>query len=51
MALKMRMDLIGKLADLDDELAELILERESFENVTPNELERAIRRVTLKQVC
>lgn len=49
MALKMRMDLIGKLADLDDELAELILERESFENVTPNELERAIRRVTLKQ--
>ena len=49
-ALEKRLDLIGKVADLDDELAGLILERESFENITPSELEQAIRRVTLEQV-
>jgi len=48
-ALEKRLDLIGKVADLDDELAGLILERESFENITPSELEQAIRRVTLEQ--
>ena len=45
-----RLDLIEKLADLDDTLAELVLERESLEKITASELEEAIRRVTLEQV-
>jgi len=44
-----RLDLIEKLADLDDTLAELVLERESLEKITASELEEAIRRVTLEQ--
>ena len=48
--LEKRLHLIEKLADLDDELAESILERDSMEKVTPQEVEQAIRRVTLQQV-
>lgn len=45
-----RCELTEQLADLDNALAEYVLENESIENVPPNVLEEAIRRVTISQV-
>ena len=42
--------LIDKVADLDDKLAEIIVERESLETISPSELELALRRITLARV-
>lgn len=45
-----RSDLIDQVADLDDTLAEAILERESLDHITSTELEMALRRITLARV-
>lgn len=42
--------LIDKVADLDDKLAEIIVERESLETISASELELALRRITLARV-
>ncbi|KAK7074553.1 G elongation factor, mitochondrial 2 [Halocaridina rubra] len=44
-----RCELTDKLADLDLDLAEFVLENESIENVPSLKLKEAIRRVTLRQ--
>lgn len=49
-AVKKRTSLIDKLADLDDELANLILERDSLEKIDSLELKKAIRRACLSHV-
>jgi len=49
-AVKERTILIDKLADLDDELASLILERNSLEKIESQELKKAIRRACLSHV-
>ena len=49
-AVKERTILIDKLADLDDELASLILERNSLEKIETQELKKAIRRACLSHV-
>ena len=51
MCLKQRSLLTERLADLDDGLAELILERESLELLNSAEITSALRRVTLHGVC
>ena len=49
-AVKERTILIDKLSDLDDELASLILERNSLEKIETQELKKAIRRACLSHV-
>lgn len=49
-AVKKRAHLIDKLADLDDELAGLILERNSMEKIDAQELKQALRRATIARV-
>ncbi|XP_071540183.1 ribosome-releasing factor 2, mitochondrial isoform X1 [Panulirus ornatus] len=44
-----RCELTEQLADLDNKLAEYVLEKESIENIPPPILEEAVRRVTLNQ--
>nr|XP_045609336.1 ribosome-releasing factor 2, mitochondrial-like [Procambarus clarkii] len=46
-----RCELTDQLADLDNKLAEYVLETESIENVPPQLLKAAIRRVTLNQTA
>ncbi|KAK8747294.1 hypothetical protein OTU49_016731 [Cherax quadricarinatus] len=46
-----RCELTDQLADLDNKLAEYVLEKESIENVPPPILEEAIRRVTINQTA
>ena len=48
--LQLRSRLIDKLSDLDDQLAEIILERESLEKVTCTEIQSALRRITIQRV-
>ncbi|KAF4513928.1 UNVERIFIED_CONTAM: hypothetical protein B566_EDAN017949 [Ephemera danica] len=43
--------LVEQLADLDDALAEIVINRESSRDVTPLEVQAAVRRVTLKQLA
>jgi hypothetical protein len=38
------------MADLDDNLANLIIERESLQNIKPVEMNQALRRITLARV-
>jgi elongation factor G len=45
-----RSQLVEQLADLDDELAEIVIHKESAHKITSHELQVALRRVTLKQV-
>ena len=45
-----REQLVDKLADLDDDLASIILERESLQQLSDKEIESALRRVTLERV-
>lgn len=49
-ALLKRTELIEALADVDDVIANHIIERESLENVSPKEINEALRRVTLARV-
>jgi hypothetical protein len=49
-AVKERTYLIDKLADLDDELASLVLERDSLEKIDSQELKKAIRRACISHV-
>jgi hypothetical protein len=49
-ASKHRADLIDKMADLDDHLANLIIERESLQKINPVEMNQALRRITLARV-
>lgn len=49
-ASKKRADLIDKMADLDDTLANLIIERESMERINSDEMNGALRRITLARV-
>ncbi len=46
-ALKERTVLIDKLCECDDELAEILLARESYESIGPGDVISALRRVTL----
>ncbi|KAK4016807.1 hypothetical protein OUZ56_031775 [Daphnia magna] len=46
-ASKKRADLIDRMADLDEKLANLIIERESLDHVSSEEMNGAIRRITL----
>jgi hypothetical protein len=48
--LQLRSRLIDKLSDLDDQLAEIILERESLDKVTCAEIQSALRRITIERV-
>lgn len=45
-----RCELTDTLADLDNTLAEYVLEKESIENIPPLLLEEAVRRATINQV-
>lgn len=47
---ELQVRLVDRLADLDDQLAELVLERESLQLVTADEIRAALRRVTLSGV-
>lgn len=49
-ASEQRADLIDKMADLDDNLANLIIERESLQKINPVEMNQALRRITLARV-
>ncbi|XP_046440167.1 ribosome-releasing factor 2, mitochondrial-like [Daphnia pulex] len=46
-ASEQRADLIDKMADLDDNLANLIIERDSLQKINPVEMNQALRRITL----
>jgi len=45
-----RANLLDKMADLDDSLANLIIERESLQKIKPVEMNQALRRITLARV-
>lgn len=49
-ASEQRAELIDKMADLDDNLANLIIERESLQKINPVEMNQALRRITLARV-
>lgn len=49
-ASKKRADLIDRMADLDEKLANLIIERESLDHVSSEEMNGALRRITLARV-
>lgn len=49
-AWRKRGELVEKIADMDDEMAELVLSRESVENVTEKEINDCLRKVTIARV-
>lgn len=49
-ACKRRQELVEKLADMDDEMAELVLSRESVENISETEIKNSLRKVTIARV-
>ncbi|XP_059484147.1 ribosome-releasing factor 2, mitochondrial [Neocloeon triangulifer] len=51
MALEERIRLVELVADVDEILAEDVIQRESLSNVVPAELKAAIRRATIKKLC
>ncbi|CAB3371023.1 Hypothetical predicted protein [Cloeon dipterum] len=51
MAVEEKIRLVELLADVDEILAEEVIQRESLSNVGPAELKAAIRRATLSRLC
>lgn len=48
---KVRETLIGDLADMDESIANIVLNSDGIDNIEDNILLSAIRRVCISQVC